>query len=552
MLPLLKRLLLPVVAISLVCILLSRTPRVPDARYHHLYPPRYTKSQEPLRVPIAQQFPNVSDDPYQLPAVAAVAAAFGPGEEGKGEPGFGIPPPPTGSGTIVPQALLHLTTCPRAPNRFTGHIRLPNLLYNISMKSAARDEERTFWNPTIFALPYWAKNQYIIVSMLTPNGETFRRNVLCEANICYPKGQRSPTPRGKYCTDEDLALLGPSGGLRCVTPPIEVDVPPTPAESCSGKELQLADIPGFHDPRLLYSGRGEPILMVASQSRYACIGVWAIDLRITYPAIEQAFASSPRRLGPGPLMSYPFLTELTRNPPLTRQSYEKNWVMFFPSPSTSFLQYDLNPTTRTFAQLVGGGLTTENMTDPSEQSCLADSSVGKAETDVFTIASSWHQATPSLKLSLCLRTNASCLADNPTSVFFAAIQRKHTNGYGLPIRYERYFVVWSATWPFNMLAMSQHPILMANETNRGWKPAEIWDDVPEAKVEDRQAWGEFTYTTTIAYAWGREESDIREKGIGYLDDEVILSLGIDDQNGLYSKIMVLDLLQCLKICPGRI
>lgn len=191
------------------------------------------------------------------------------------------------------------------------------------------------------------------------------------------------------------------------------------------------------------------------------------------------------------------------------------------------------------------------MTDVSEEPCLSDE-LGETETDIFTVSSSWHQATPALKLVLCKRADASCIANNPDTVFFAVIQRKHNNGFGLPIRYERYFVVWSATWPFNMLAVSQHPILMANETNRGWKPVEIWDDVPEAKDEQREVWGEFTYTTTIAYAWGRAESGIREKGTGYLDDYVILSVGIDDKDGLYGKVVAEDLLQCLRICPGRL
>ncbi|KAK2626468.1 hypothetical protein QTJ16_003643 [Diplocarpon rosae] len=541
MLPLLKRLLFPLVAVFLVCILLFKTAQTPDQRY----PARLPKFQEPERVPIAHRLPNGSNHSFQEPDFVQPTNSL------NGKPEYLTPIAPIGSRTVIPRALTDLAACPRAPNRFTGHIRLPNLMYNISMKADTMDKRRTFWNPTIFALPYWAKNQYIIVSMLTPHGETSRRNVLCEANICHPRDQRSVNSRENHCTEEDLELLGPNGGMRCVTPPIAVDVPPTPAERCSGVEQDLADIPGFHDPRIFYSGRGEPILMVASQSRYACIGLWVIDLRVVYPAIEETFSSSPHRLGPGPLMSYPTLTELTRSPPSTRQSYEKNWVMFFPSPATSFLQYELSSSTRTFAQLVAGGLTTQNLTDPFEEPCLADPSDGGAETNAFTRSSTWHQATPSLKLTLCPRTNISCLSDDPATVFFAAIQRKHCNDYGLPIRYERYFVVWSANWPFNMLAVSQHPILMANETNRGWKPAQIWDDVPQTEYEAKDAWGDFTYTTTIAYAWGRPESDIREKSNGYLDDDVILSVGIDDQDGLYSKIAVEDLLQCLRICPGR-
>lgn len=421
----------------------------------------------------------------------------------------------------------------------------------MSPASAIFEDQRSFWNPTIFALPYWAQNQYIIVNMVASNGEAYRRNVICEANICHPKSTKSTTSKEKYCTDDDLRILGPSGGLRCVTASMEVNVPPTPAEKCEGMEQVLADIPGFHDPKLLYSGRGEPILMVVSQSRYACIGLWAIDLRTVYPAIEEIFSSSPRRLGPGPLMSYPTLTELTRNPPWTRRSYEKNWVMFSSSSSKTYIQYDLNSTTRTFAQLVGGGLTTPNMTDPSEEPCLHDPTPEELANGHYMADASWHQATPSLKLILCERSDQTCVRGNPEMVFFAAIQRKHINGYGLPVRYERYFVVWSVTAPFNMLAVSQHPILFANETNRGWTTEEIWDDSPEDLATGSGEWGRFTYTTTIAYAWGREESDVREKGVGYLDDEVILSIGIDDEGGLYGKAKVSELLQCLRICPGR-
>jgi hypothetical protein len=251
-------------------------------------------------------------------------------------------------------------------------------------------------------------------------------------------------------------------------------------------------------------------------------------------------------------MSYPTLTELTRNPPSTRRSYEKNWVVFSPSPSTSYVQYELNSTTRTFAQLIGAGLTTTNETDPLEKSCLSDPTPEQIFGGHFMAGASWHQATPALKLILCTRLNSTCITQFGETVFFAAIQRKHVNGYGLPVRYERYLVVWSAIPPFNMLAVSQHPVLLANETNRGWALEEIWDDDPESQSANQAEWGQFTYTTTIAYAWGREESDIREKGMGYLDDDVILSVGIDDRDGLYARVKVSELLQCLRICPGRI
>ncbi|TVY41067.1 hypothetical protein LSUB1_G003365, partial [Lachnellula subtilissima] len=108
---------------------------------------------------------------------------------------------------LLPSSSSRQIECLRAPNRFTSHIRLPNLLYNISMspRSAVSREERTFWNPKIFALPYWAKNQYIIVSMVTPDGESLRRNILCEVNICHPKSAALTDPVEKMiwvCLDQ--------------------------------------------------------------------------------------------------------------------------------------------------------------------------------------------------------------------------------------------------------------------------------------------------------------------------------------------------------------
>lgn len=271
-----------------------------------------------------------------------------------------------------------------------------------------------------------------------------------------------------------------------------------------------------------------------------------------YPGLEGILSSSPKWPGPGPLVSYLEFTELTRNPPETRQSYEKNWLIFSPTPSSSYVQYEMTSSQRTFAKLIGGGLTTTNLTDPTELPCLVDASASGASMDNYMTNGTWHQATPALKLILCNLSDSSCNAETSNTVFFAAIHRKHKNHLKLPIRYERYFVVWASVSPFNMLAVSQHPMLFSNETATGWTAEESWDDVPEAVEEGRGFWAKFTYTTTIAYAWDREEGDVREKGVGYLDDEVILSVGIDDSYQVYGRVLVSELLQCLRICPGLV
>jgi len=256
--PIVKRFLLCVPIVCLVFLLISRLSQ--GSTHWNSFKGVHTL-QHPFQVPNKQSVVNHSSDghsEFTIPVEHIHADALLEAS---------INNPLSASTITFPRMLIDLTKCPRSPNQFTGHTRLPNLLYNISMTpvSASSREIRTFWNPTILALPYWAENQYLIVNMVTSHGEPFRRNVLCEANICYPQSQRPNNSREKTCTKNDLAVLGPNGGLRCVTPPIEVDVPPTPAERCDGIEQLLADIPGFHDPRLFYSGRGEPILMVVSQ-----------------------------------------------------------------------------------------------------------------------------------------------------------------------------------------------------------------------------------------------------------------------------------------------
>lgn len=249
-------------------------------------------------------------------------------------------------------------------------------------------------------------------------------------------------------------------------------------------------------------------------------------------------------------MSYPTLTELTRNPADTRSPIEKNWMLFFTN-SEAYIHYEVSPHGgRTFSKLLGSGLTTTNLTDPLEQPCLQD--VAPDERDEIKKNGTWHQATNSLRLVLCNRGDADCKPNADNTVFFAIVHRKHPNYLKLPLRYERYFIVWSAVAPFSMLGISQHPILLANETASGWSAEQNWADDPlNAQLISKDYWAYFTYTVSIAYAWGRKDDEAIWKNTGFLDDDVILGIGIDDKGQGSASVKVKDLLQCLRACPGR-
>ena len=312
--------------------------------------------------------------------------------------------------------------------------------------------------------------------------------------------------------------------------------------------------------------------MLILRSRYACFGLWLIDLRPLYQPLEDLLASHPRHPSLGPLKSYPTVTELTRNPADTRSPMEKNWFLFFPSSGEAFLHYDLsNPyggaRGRTFAKLLGNGLTTVNLTDHTEAPCLY--SHGPTGHSIGTKRPSWHQATNSLRLVLCNRSDPTCKPTLSNTVFFTLIHRKMSNPYNLPLRYERYFMVFAAKPPFSIIGISQYPILLANETANGWTPSQNWSDDPTneevvTRTKERKAgnatepyggkgmWAYFTYTVSISYAWGRPADEMEAKNLGYLDDEVILAIGINDESQGFARVKAGELVQCLQACsPSR-
>ena len=304
-----------------------------------------------------------------------------------------------------------------------------------------------------------------------------------------------------------------------------------------------------------------------------------IDLRTLYEPLANLLTSSPTLPSLGPLKSYPTLTELTRNPADTRYPIEKNWLLFFPASGESYIHYDLSdprsgPRGRTFAKILGNGLTTTNLSDPLEQPCLKELSEAE-EPDNEKRGGTWHQATNSLRLVLCNRFDASCKASTDNTVFFAVVHRKFPNWLKLPLRYERFFIVWQATPPFAMIGISQHPLLMANETASGWSASENWDDDPANAVRvaatknknpnatepfsGKDYWAYFTYTVSISYAWGRLSrknqigfgDEAMDMHVGYLDDEVVLGIGVDDKGQAFSRVKAADLVNCLMACPGR-
>lgn len=170
---------------------------------------------------------------------------------------------------VAPEDNKHLKPlfeCRIKPNKFTSHIRIPTYIRPISMVVTGENEneKREFLNAAPMSLPYWSENQYLLVTRVQTDG-TMQLNIVCEANICYTNPANA-RPGEKPCSPQDLELLGGQEGMRCATPPLTLNVPPTPAKHCGNNTGPLIDIPGFHDPRIFWSGKGEPLMMMNTQS----------------------------------------------------------------------------------------------------------------------------------------------------------------------------------------------------------------------------------------------------------------------------------------------
>jgi hypothetical protein len=518
---------------------------------------------------------------------------------------------------VASPLLASLLQCSNDINPYIQHVRLPHAHLGISFvppASQPRPDLRLF-NPTILTLPSWSTSgNYLIVSRVVTEG-LHQESLVCLADFCLPANTTARLPSGtRPCTLEDQGVLGALGGLRCNTEPIKLNVPPTPALQCEGHWSAFPDIPGFHDPRVFWSGKGEPLIILNSASQYGCVGLWIADLRTFHPELEKIVNRHGKHSGP--VMSYPHLTELTRNPRDSRASVEKNWMLWFPGDSgETYVQYELGPRSaseslsmhrglnhtagkdsshgtkeqgRTFAKLIGNGFTTVNLTSPTEPPCFDETHNYDSRGNI----GHWHQGSNSLRLILCSRSDVkagSCgdgsqwTADG-REVHLAIMHRKFSNEMHLPMRYERYVAVWEGRRPFRMLGVSKLPFLMKNEWARPWSEDENWPGGshqtgnwtagPRKRSEsteehEMRTSAYFTYTPSLAWAWrsrteyasipekdhgqGMDEEDVHhlsQLGTGYLGDDVLVGIGLDDVGQAVARVKVDELVNCLRLCPG--
>ncbi|KAK9379276.1 uncharacterized protein V2V93DRAFT_373444 [Kockiozyma suomiensis] len=367
-----------------------------------------------------------------------------------------------------------------------------SLKYGLMDVRIANEQWPMTYNPTIFALPPSSHFPFLIVARVRGEG-FFQTSLICEGKYI------DETKDNSYGFPITTRLIG------CATSAKELAVPQTPARDCQKRDF-MSDVPGFHDPRIFWSNEGAPLMIINQQSRYGCFGLWVIDLRSVYPSLRY-------RVNRALLNEYPTVMELTRLE--GRGNVEKNYLLFYDSvTSEPYVQYDLAHNKRHFAKLIGNGLTTSNLTSPLELSCIHDDAT-------------WHQATNAIKIVLC--NYGECTPGPENTVYMSFLHKKSGVKESLKVQYRRYVAVWKTTAPFELVGFGNKHIRFDNEDE--------WEQ--KFDVE-----GKFLYTVSINWETNQNRYE------GYLNENVLVSLGVGDHGNAAVVLPARDLLTCMDSCSA--
>ncbi|KIW16573.1 hypothetical protein PV08_03761 [Exophiala spinifera] len=313
------------------------------------------------------------------------------------------------------------------------------------------------------------------------------------------------------------------GKLSCTKPPRNLPIAVTAGDKCVGDLSYFAFSIGPHDARVFY-GPSSPLVVFGSNSGYTCFGQWIQDFRVLVDWHYETISGAPFRLA----------TELQRPPPMGL--IEKNWFVFWDKGGEAYVHYDAWPN-RAYAKLdrdgsVNGG-DMAHMARYSDEKCMQRFMPKVAES-----LESIHQATNSLAITLCKRSDLGCEPNDENTYIMTIIQ--HKSYYSFHSVYEPYVILFKRTAPFELHAISSKPIWIHG---RG-KPGEKRPKGPEFESLDSWDQTEMFYVTSMS--WKSQG----QKYHGYSDDVVFINFGIEDSKAASIDVVAGDLLKDIGLCSS--
>jgi hypothetical protein len=319
------------------------------------------------------------------------------------------------------------------------------------------------------------------------------------------------------------AVFQKNGSLVCATPPAVLPVAPTFGDKCEGELSHFALAVGPHDMRVFH-GPHAPLAVFGSQSVYACFGLFAQDFRdlVADFGVDEPTA----RIFGGP-------TELQRPPPWG--AIEKNWFLFWDLQGQAYLHHDINPK-RVFAQLSPDGSTGSDLAPLAGDEMCMEKYMPKP--DPKNENESLHQATNSLSITLCRRSDPLCQPNDENTFIMTIFQYKTFRDWHSS--YEPYVMLFHQNAPFSVHAISTKPIWIHGRGALTKETAATW--WREIEFEVPKGHSEMFYITSMSWR------DHGQQYHGYIDDVLFLAFGIEDSRAAAIDILAGDLLQDLGHC----
>jgi hypothetical protein len=323
------------------------------------------------------------------------------------------------------------------------------------------------------------------------------------------------------------------GALRCLEKPTILPVNTTAGDKCEGKYVVLNLSQGPHDARAFY-GPDAPYTVYGSNSGFTCFGQFIHDLR-----------SSLVEWGNQALSDDAFInaTELQR--PLPYGSIEKNWFVFWDRNGQMYTHYDVSPK-RVFAKLAIDGSVKEDL---APQAALAgdEKCMENYMPRIGLTSESIHQATNSLAVTLCKRSDPSCIPDDSNTFIFTIFQHKRYLYFHSV--YEPYVMLFEQNSPFKIYGISSKPFWVHGRWKPdGWKPDSSGtnDEGFNGTMDDARALSgfqpEMMYITSMSW------KSSAQKYHGFIDDVLFLAFGIEDFLSAGIDVVVGDLLSDIAFC----
>ncbi|KAF5678372.1 hypothetical protein FHETE_1346 [Fusarium heterosporum] len=295
--------------------------------------------------------------------------------------------------------------------------------------------------------------------------------------------------------------------LRCLHSPITLPVTATVGgDKCEGDMAYFHLNMGPHDARVFY-GPEKPYTTYGSNSLFTCFGQFVQDFRTLINWTGDMSNLNEFRVG----------TELQRPPPWN--GMEKNWFLFWDSGDNMFAHYDIAPK-RIFAQMNPDGTAGPDLAPAAvgDEQCLAKY-LPKDMSDLESI----HQATNSLKITMCGRDEPLCVPDDNNTFIMVIFQHKSYFNYHSV--YEPYVMLFRQQAPFEIHAISRKPIWIHGRKQ-----------YPEKSTSDMM------YVTSMS--WKSRE----QKYHGFIGDEMFLGFGVEDVRTGGINIRAEDLLKDMGLC----